>query len=326
MSTFNFRIFDIALFLLGIVVLGEVIVRIDEIWDRDGLKDVVALEARTRFDNDYRSDGSKEGSLSVLVLGDSYVFGAGLKREDTLVQVLGQKLEHHSCSDGRSVHLSDRSMPSANLADVSRLLTAALDSAEYDQVVYGYNINDIEGSLNLKNGGDDLIESGAKMGNKPSNVIDWVYNIVYASHLAHRVLHGLHSWLNHQGILLPMSKAYLTNKWYEENGDPWRKGKELIIEMDAKVGDSGSSLVIFTMPFFNLLEQENLFRRVDDEIISTRNELRNTAFLSGWDAFGGYSSDAFQISRQDSHPNADAVELIADQLMRFIFRNGCLSQ
>ncbi len=311
-----------------ILMAGEVMVRVDKGWIRTRQQEVVAIEIEEsdllkRVNaGEYEPDDSV---LRVLVLGDSYIYGAGVEPAMKTSKVLGARLEDDWVGRRgtiRSVEVLDVSRPSNNSLD--NLLAMEMYGERFRPhfVVLGYNWNDILGGLRRQNVPKPRTEGIPEQVEKEVSTLKSLILTIYGvtelgAYLSTQIQHSM----KQHGFILPIGDFHLlTQVVYEESSPQWRASHEVLSDLGRVARANGAMLVVYDFPEFNLLEQPQLFdqpRRVLSRFFT--DDLADV-YIDGWKHFEPVAESQWYISKYDGHLNGLAHARVAERIAEEIGR------
>jgi hypothetical protein len=275
---------------------------IDEVAERDPF----AVELRF---NSLRFRGGefapkRPGVVRVMVLGDSFTEGQGVKEADTYAAVL-QRLLSSTAPDRWEVLNCGRR--AADFPTLHKMFEKILPF-EPDLVVYGMVLNDADraAAFNARHPRIDdwildrrrMIESPEPMRLRPLQ-----------SRLAALVEDRLDAWRIHRA----------GSRWYlelygEANREGWERTQAYLREMDRRLEERGARLLVASWPLLVNLEGEDPFAAPADTIARfclsagiARHDLRP--------ALRGRPTESLWVHPVDRHPNEVAHRLAAESLV-----------
>jgi len=312
-------------------VIGEIVVRVDEEYlpfiDR---REIIPIEMSRSMERQMVRDGTlsiRASDVRVLVLGDSFMKGAGLLSiSDKFSNVLRRQLKAMEDRPG-DIYVLDASSASNNTANNFFAFQKYFETFQPTHVIIGYNLNDITGNIA---GGIKHIDHAEPIsqpnGAKPTPALrertvwrvmgDAIYESKMLKHVSHTVQNTLKADF---GIVLPRSGFdYYTRSVYEPNNKQWLATQDAFSRMANQVELGRSKLYIYMLPEFHLIEHPHLFSRCNEELSTFFSQLPSTELFQGDVEFAGDSSEELRLSKYDGHPNAKAHKKMADGVFRRI--------
>ncbi len=261
-----------------------------------------------------------DDQLRVLVVGDSYIYGGGIDAERKVSKILRQLLQENP-GIKREVFLLDVSCPSNHTAENLLTSLAYLDSFQPHILIWGYNLNDVKDqSLALK-----MLKQTADVGSnrttamRPTTTRYRLEDVASQSKLVHFLMSWLNRELRLQGIVLPFGDFYyIVKRAYAGNDKNWDATQELLTDAIEATQTHETQLIVYKMPYFNMLENPALFRTVDTAIRRFFDTFPEVIYLDGSDDFRLSGPNIYRVSKFDGHPNAAAHTVIARKLNNVI--------
>lgn len=243
---------------------------------------------------------------TVAVVGDSLTFGQGIERTEDLYPSL---LERALRERGLDAEVYNISMAGWDTREEWEALgSAVIRGQDFDLVVLGYCLNDIEPYVALPPGYD---EAAGRLNNPPPLV----------AALANRSY--VVSWLYHRYVLLgspafktlerEIVRSYLKPEIFARHAAELRYFKELVDSI-------GAHLVVVTFPHCSDPWADYPYRDVHRLLDEFWKELgvRNIDLLAD---FERHPYDTLQVSSLDTHPNELAHRIAAERLFGALMRD-----
>ena len=250
------------------------------------------------------------GVRRVMVLGDSFTEGQGVKEPDTLAKVLERLL--NSKEPGRwEVRNCGR-----RATDFPALYEAFEQILPYDPdlVIYAMVLNDPERSAELEARqsylNDWIIDMGRMTGEGPPPL----------GFLPPRLFALVHDRLRNYRI------GRDTTRWYrdlysEVNGEGWQRTRFYIREMNRRMRERGGGFLVASWPILVGLESHYPF----EEVHQTIERFSLTAGIPRVDllpVLRGRESASLWVHPVDRHPNEIANRLAAEALLPVVLEMG----
>ena len=302
----------IVTFAIIFVVIGEIFIRLDMlIKPLEGNK-IVKITTKLEETREYNLvkthnvDFSKD-VLRIMVLGDSYIHGGGIKFKDNVSQKLKSMLIKEKSFQYKEVLVLDVSRSSSNSLDNNLTYFSFIDQFKPQIVILGYNINDTEGNLNKLM---DEMPSDSKEKDRQFSVSK-IYKIAYKSEFIRFWLHGAHNKLKANGFVIPQTSFDLNLKNYYQDRAAWRQSKVLLKEMIEHSCANNIKLIVYKFPEMNLINHMHLFDEADQAIETFFSGFPSLVFIDGNKDFANEPSSEYVLSKYDGHPNEKAHEKVA---------------
>jgi lysophospholipase L1-like esterase len=245
-----------------------------------------------------------KGVRRVMVLGDSFTEGQGVKVADTLVKVLEKRLDEQEPGRWEVRNCGRRGTDFPALYDAFE----ALLPYEPDLVIYALTLNDADQSEAFHSRqtyvNDWILDRGRQIeegGGPPRRALD--------SHLVAFVADRIEAW----------RVGRETTRWYLDMwGEPNREGRDrtfgYVREMNRRLQERGARLLVAPWPLFVGLERGYPFQPVHDVIarFCLESGIPHHDLLP---VFLGRKSDSFWVHPVDRHPNDVAHRMAAEELL-----------
>lgn len=248
----------------------------------------VSINATGQRDRDFVVP-KPEGTVRLLMLGDSLTFGWGVPQEKTVAKRL-EALLNGTPGDVR-YEVVNAGVGNYNAGMSSRWMRAHGMALEPDFVIFNFSFNDAEPTP--RRGGGGLAE--------------WSYAWIYFSgrfgEVARRVVGG-HDWL-----------AYYTGL-YDDESEGWRNAQEQIRLLADFCSERGLPLSLVNYPELHRLDPYPL--------VDVSNEVRGLSlslalpYLDLLDSVRNERPASLWVTPGDPHPNAYADELMARAIFEFL--------
>ena len=228
----------------------------------------------------------KDG-LRVLVLGDSYIEGAGVRRGERLTSVLQTRLKpsapHATVIAGGECGW--------DTTDELHLLQRIGDEAKPDVVILGYVLNDAEG--------------GRSSSDQPAAWEQWL--LLRARSYAY---YRIYRWKK------PGPDAYWSRieREHAANAPGWIRTQQALREIHDWCEQRQIPHALFVLPIFNDTAERG--RPTMDQVVQTARDQGWPAF-STLDDFEGRWAD-FAISPDDAHPNPAGHQRLAERFANWL--------
>lgn len=248
------------------------------------------------------------GLRRVVVLGDSFAEGQGVKQGDTLARVLERSLEKRAPGRYEVKNCGRRGM------DFPELFGSFEDALAYepDLVIYTLTLNDAVQSPEFRE--------------RQSYVNDWILDRSQApdaplaprSVFRPRVFDFVNDRLTALGVGRRTTRWYL-DMWSDANRGGWLQTQEYLREMQRRLAARGARLLIAPWPLFVALERGYPFAPAHDTIrrfcLAARIPHRDLL-----PAFEGRPTAELWVHPVDHHPNQIAHRLAAESLAPVVLK------
>jgi hypothetical protein len=239
-----------------------------------------------------------DGTHRVVLLGDSFTFGEGVRFDHTF----GERLERLLDRGSKAVEVLNLGVSGARTStEVSYLRQRGL-ALEPDLVLLVYVLNDAAA------GGLDLWEDFRHQYEKR-----WLRGSYLASYLYARVGRSV------------MGKRYIDELIEAANAktEKWRWSMRLLLEARRLSVETGSKFAVIIFPFMYQLDDGYPFREFHQRIFDyCRSHQIEVLDLLG--SFSGREDRDLWVHPSDQHPNEIAHEIAAEGIGEFVVQRGLL--
>lgn len=308
----------VLLYILTFIIIGEIMIRFDKHYTIFEENRVVKMPTNIKITDEYKllkqnKLPNNNEILKIMVVGDSYIHGGGIEFKDNFSQQL-KKLFKDKLQE---VLILDISKPSSNSLDNNLTYFKYVNDFNPNIIIWGYNMNDIEGNLQKKNNLDKTNKIKIQ-GSVDKNFISKVYTTVKKSEFIGYSMSKLHRKLNSYGYLIPGSKFDLNMKSYYENKKNWVQSKNLIKEVLKDIENKSSKLILYK--FQDMSINPLLTKKANTTIDSFFNNQnsKNLIYVNGNDYFKEDNYEDYRLSKYDGHPNEKAHKKMAQIIFNII--------
>lgn len=238
-----------------------------------------------------------DGARSVLLLGDSFTFGKGVKYSDTYSTRLKVQLEQK----GADLAIRNCGIRGAGLDKVIETYRNEAAKAHYDLVVYGFVLNDFPFPDEAGIRGDDFIDQD---NNVSSEYDRWEARL--------RVLHFIRQAYRRMILNRRTIRQYLGA--YRGDGADYSFNR--LREFRGLVASNGQELVVMIFPLLYGF-RDYPFQEIHDRLHAFLVQ-EEIPYLDLLPAFRSHSARDLWVHPVDHHPNDVAHQIAADQLQSFL--------
>ena len=243
---------------------------------------------------------SKGARTRILIVGDSFAEGQGVRENETsaaqLQARLGERYEVLNC--GRRGY---------DVSDVADFLRRHIETFDPDVVLYAYTLNDPEQSEAFaaqQTFLDDWILARRQMVSEGPGGLPF-----FQSHLLAALKDRLES----------ASVGEATTTWYrdmvmEPNAQGWTRSLEIFDGMKALASSLGADFEVVVQPLLVDLD-DYPFEAVHAKVLRDLEE-RGVSATDAFPNFDGRDAPSLWVHACDRHPNATAQGLIAESMAR----------
>ena len=237
-----------------------------------------------------------DGVPRIVVVGDSFAEGQGVREEETssahLQRLLGDGYEVINC--GRR---------GFDVSDVREFL-ARRSSLEPDVLIYAYTLNDPEQS-----------EAFAA---QQTYLDDWILDRRRMVSEGHGGLSPFesHLWAAVVDRSETASVGRATTQWYQQmveepNAEGWQESIEHVLAMKDATAERGARFIVVVQPLLVELDGDYPFEIVHTRVVSDLSE-RGVEVRDALPAFRGMDAPTLWVHPSDRHPNGAAHRIIAE--------------
>ncbi|CAM4117452.1 hypothetical protein [Zobellia nedashkovskayae] len=322
--------FTLPIFLISFFVVGELLIRLTEEFkimetNRIQMVDIALDDTEELKLLEKNKIDLSDSSLRVLVIGDSYMHGAGIPKEKKISSRLRESLLKNN-SKYKNIYVLDASVPNSNNLDNKNTYFRYKEEFQPQIVIWGYHYNDINGNLEQTN--EPLASNTRKQkspkqkpaGKESKMKIRKITNLLYNSAMLKFIMPKINSTALSMGYIIPKSRLANTTEHYETNNSTWKKSKQYLAETLKDSKDSDIHFIVYQFAYTNLIEYPELFTDANDEIESFFTSFDNLTYISGTEQFKGQKASDYFIYKDDGHPNAKAHLLISKKIERHIYK------
>jgi lysophospholipase L1-like esterase len=323
------RALKILLRIILLFALGELLIRADQYFlFFQGLQfEVVQTVSRESEELTLLREkrfvaGDKD--LRILVLGDSWIYGAGVDFNSIATQKLKQKLREEKEGRFENTWVFNSSTPSNNNLMNKITYFKYVDQFAPQVVLLAYNPNDVYGNQDEKLVRKEIAKDSAAVAPKnfkPATdegigVAQQVRRTLQRSKLIGFLAMKINMELKIKGLVVPGTEFHhLLYKAYLRDYRPWQKSQQHLDSIITDCKKRNIELIVYMVPELNMLDSYGIFDEQENLILDYFRE-RGVKVIRGVDGFRGYKSDDLALSRYDGHPNEKAHQIVADTLYK----------
>ena len=242
------------------------------------------------------------GTFRILALGDSYLFGQGVRPEDLFINKLEVLLNEMEPS--RNVQTINTGQSGYNTwTELQLLKKRGLDFAP-DLVMLNFVPNDVEPDI---------------FTDRPKIEFFTDYTSSYTAS----------DWLTKRSDLWMLTKRTMAQQWranaylqesmrsYQTNSEKWQRCRESLLEIQTVCQAHDLPLVVVIWPFFINLNGNYPFAAIHEQVISLC-QASGIPVIDLKDHFGDASGPELWVHPLDQHPNEHAHQLAANAVAEFL--------
>lgn len=253
----------------------------------------------------------REGVYRILGLGDSYLWGQGVRQEDICLTRLGRLLEQSA--DGVSVETINTGLSGSNTAFHAELLHDVGLAFRPDLVVLHFVPNDVEPFLG---------------GARPQIEFFTNYTSIYLGEDRLSRISRLWGWARQRFLQEVRARRYVREciASFSPSSSEWAGCRDAIDDLNDICRDHDIPLLVVVFPFFHELDGDYPFQPVHD-VVRGHCRTRGIPVVDLRPYFSQYHGPELWVHPSDQHPNEiahrvaarAAVDAILAQHERFRF-------
>ena len=309
---------NIALFLIIFFVAGELLVRFDS--------STMFFRGERFVDVDQVSNASEElaqldagtyipdpSQYRVMVLGDSFLHGPGIQKDQRFTKMLNRMLLEQGVPGYEDVSVLDLTLPGSNTQNNTTTFNRYAKPFQPHAVIWAYFLNDVYRNQKFSDQPTDAQPPPESSRDKFNSRVRGVMNTMYRnSRLIRYVLPNINKELKSRGIVIPGSQFYHErSKSHDPDHASWLRSQEIMNQVWRQCSEDDIQVLVINCPHLDLLKHYSLFDEVDQHI-EDYFLTQPVSFLRGVDCFRDIKNESFSLSRYDSHPNEKAHRMLAE--------------
>ena len=243
-----------------------------------------------------------DGTFRILGLGDSYLFGQGVRPEDIALSKIGVRLEE--LRGGRPVETINTGVSGANTKRQLGILTGQGLAYDPDLVILFYVLNDVETDLGGTRPQVDFFRNYTSIYLQADRISEWS---------------RFWGWTRQRFLQLITAKNYVADSMSSFSADSpgWKESRESLAEMHRLTGERDIPFVVVIFPFFHDLDGNYPFQAVHDTVSAYCTSI-GVPVLDLRDSYRQFQGRELWVHETDQHPNAEANAIAADATVRFL--------
>lgn len=244
------------------------------------------------------------GTYRILGLGDSFLFGQGVRREDTFFPNVVRHLERKI--SGRQIEGINTGQTALNTVQENDLLVHRGLDYDPDLVILHFVPNDVEHLVGMPQSGPvvDLADG---------------FRLVYETRDMFSGYWQSWGWARQQYLRYFSARNYIDQSLenYRQDSRKWERCRNALSEMNTVCRDNEISFFVVIFPFFYDLNGNYPFEPIHRAVRSFCNE-KQIKFLDLRGHFPGYKGPDLWVHATDQHPNEKAHEIAARAISDFL--------
>jgi len=280
----------------------------------------------------------KPTDLRVLIIGDSKLYGVGIKTDSIFSRHLKNRLNEKNLPGFESVSILDVTIPGVNTFGNRIIFEKFLPLFKPHVVILCYSYNDVYGKMekeiptesnqNITSIEDteqrDAIpkfQSGTKTGDPFVEYFIAVRKMLFHSTLLTYILPTINLELKLAGIVVPNTVFdNMVNRAYLPDNEGWIKAQKHLESMTQMCEEKNINFLLLVTPHLNMLSNYDKFDKLY-ETVSDYCRNNNIDIMRGIDCFLTRKGGNYALSRYDGHPNNEAHAILAAYVFDFMNRN-----
>ena len=230
----------------------------------------------------------------ILGLGDSYLWGQGVRREDICLTRLGKLLADNPA--GLLIETINTGQSGMNTANERDLLAQRGLAYDPDLVIVHFVPNDV----------------GTDLGRGPKVEFFTEYTAIYQTPWRFSGYSHLFDWARQRYLRHVRGRAFIRRslETFTEDGPGWSESRSALANIDRICRNRGIGLLVVLFPFFHELDGDYPFQPVH-KVVREYCRSRKIPFLDLRERYRDYCGPELWVHPTDQHPNEIAHEIAA---------------
>lgn len=241
---------------------------------------------------DYQFGPKKPGIFRIVVIGDSYALGEGVKLEDCFSKVLEKKLREKN----NNIEVYNLGVNGYDIRDELAILQNNLDLFKPDMVIWGYVLNDI---------------SRPAFGLWPAEMkkIKKAIFVKSTSYLLKFIQHRLWKMYYSKQYVRFVLDTYNNQEYWNDVTVLFRQALRTIQASDA-------SMIVLVFPDLNALSRKKYSFESIHNKLSKFLQAERVHFIDFSDVYKMYGPLKLRVHTIDAHPNEIGHRIVAEKIMQ----------
>jgi len=244
-----------------------------------------------------------DATFRILGLGDSYLWGQGVRYQDIVLTRLGRALDERV--DGITVETINTGVSAFNTVDERDLLAARGLAYAPDLVILFYVLNDVETDTTRRR--------------RP--MVEFFVNYTAITQQRDRLsgYSDLWGWARQRVLLTRRGSDYIHRSIESFVGDEskWAQSREALDDIQRMTRERDIPLLVAIFPFFHDLDGDYPFQIVHD-VVRAHCESRGIAVIDLRDAYRQFHGPELWVHPIDQHPNEIAHAIAAEAIAAYL--------
>lgn len=246
------------------------------------------------------------GTYRILGLGDSYLWGQGVRREDIVLTRLGRMLEGRA--GGRRIETINTATPNTNTRFQLDLLVSEGFAYDPDLVILHFVLNDVEPDARMSS---DKIEFFTN------------YTSIYLQSDALSRYSYVWGWARQRFLAAYRARRFVKKSiaGFVADSERWAECRAALDDMQHVCGQRHIPLLVVIFPFFHDLDGDYPFQPIHD-IVRQHCQKRGIDVLDLREAYRRFHGPELWVHPIDQHPNERAHRVAARAISEHLLRHG----
>jgi hypothetical protein len=244
-----------------------------------------------------------DATFRILGLGDSYLWGQGVRYQDIVLTRLGRALD--GLADGITVETINTGISAFNTADERDLLAERGLAYDPDLVILFFVLNDVEPDTSRRH----------------QPMIEFFLNYTAITQQQDRLSRYSHlwGWARQRVLLARRADSYIRQSItsFVEDESKWRQSRHALDDIHRMTRARDIPLLVSIFPFFHDLDGDYPFQIVHD-VVRTYCESQGIAVIDLRDAYREYRGPELWVHPIDQHPNEIAHAVAAKAIVAYL--------
>ncbi len=249
------------------------------------------------------SERKPRNVFRILGLGDSYLFGQGIRQEDICLNVLGETLQE---DDTRTIECINTGVSGFNTSNQRDLLMARGFGYDPDLVVVFFVLNDVESNRNRSARRVEFFRD---------------YTTIYQQKDTLSHYSNLWSWAR-QRVILAMRASEYTQECvagFAQDSGKWQQCRSALANIWWECKQRNVGMLVAIFPFFVDLDGDYPFQEIHDRVRLFCEET-GIDVIDLRNAYRDYNGPELWVHPTDQHPNEKAHEIAAEAIAEYLRR------
>lgn len=247
-------------------------------------------------------------TFRILGLGDSYLFGQGVKYEDVCLTQLGKLLQ--SDLGDRQVETINTGLQALNTAQERDILEKHGLQYDPDLVILHFVLNDVERRKDLFQTGPkvEFTEEYVKIYQSPGSLSKFSY---------------FGGWAKQQWQRYWLGESYIREcvQSFTDDSTKWQQCRTALDDIHRICQEHDIPLLVVIFPFFHNLDGEYPFAPIH-EVVRTHCESQQIPVLDLREKYREFHGPELWVHPTDQHPNETAHKIAAETIAETLGENS----